>query len=231
MQTSFLHLLSILGLGLLLGLKHALDADHVVAVSTITSQTKSLKKAARIGAFWGLGHTTTLLIAGVIVLALDLTIPRRLGLGFEFIVGIMLVILGVRVLVRLRKDKLHLHRHEHDGDAHTHLHAHAEGPTHQHSHMSFAVGMVHGLAGSAALMLLVLATVRSLPVGILYILIFGIGTMIGMAVITMLISLPFLATARLGKVNRWLNIGAGVASIALGCATMLKIGMVQGLFT
>lgn len=228
---SFLHLLSILGLGLLLGLKHALDADHIVAVSTITSQTKSLKKAARIGAFWGLGHTTTLLIAGVIVLTLGLTIPRRLGLGFEFVVGIMLVILGVRVLTRIRKEKIHIHQHEHDGASHMHLHAHAATPTHQHSHMSFAVGMVHGLAGSAALMLLVLATVRSLPLGILYIVIFGIGTMVGMAVVTALISLPFLATARMQRLQTGLTFAAGLASIILGCTTMLEIGMVQGLFS
>ncbi len=225
-----LNLLSILGLGLLLGLKHALDADHVVAVSTITSQTKSLKKAARIGAFWGLGHTTTLLIAGGIVLAFGLTIPTRLGLGFEFIVGIMLVILGVRVLWRIRKDRLHIHQHEHDGTTHAHLHAHANNPTHQHGHMSFAVGMVHGLAGSAALMLLVLATVRSLPLGILYILIFGLGTMLGMAVVTTLISLPFLAASRMHRLHLGLSVMAGFASIAVGCATMLEIGMVQGLF-
>jgi high-affinity nickel permease len=225
-----LHLLSILGLGLLLGLKHALDADHVVAVSTITSQTKSLKKAARIGAFWGLGHTTTLLAAGTIVLALGVTIPRRIGLGFEFIVGIMLVVLGVRVLVRMKRDRLHIHRHEHGGDTHTHLHAHASTPTHQHSHMSFAVGMVHGLAGSAALMLLVLATVRSLPLGILYILIFGVGTMVGMAVVTALISLPFIAAGRMQRMHTGLTLAAGLASIAIGCLTMAEIGMVQGLF-
>lgn len=224
------HLLSILGLGLLLGLKHALDADHVVAVSTITSQTKSLKKAARIGAFWGLGHTTTLLVAGVIVLTFGLTIPRRIGLGFEFAVGIMLVVLGVRVLLRIRKDKIHVHRHEHDGDTHTHLHAHASTPTHSHNHMSFAVGMVHGLAGSAALMLLVLATVRSLPLGILYIGIFGIGTMVGMAVVTALISLPFLAAARMRRLQTGLTCAAGLASIILGCTTMFEIGMVQKLF-
>lgn len=225
------HLLSILGLGLLLGLKHALDADHVVAVSTITSQTKSLKKAARIGAFWGLGHTTTLLIAGVIVLMFGLTIPRRLGLSFEFVGGIMLVVLGIRVLLRIRKDKLHIHQHEHDGASHVHLHAHAATPTHQHGHMSFTVGMVHGLAGSAALMLLVLATVRSLPLGILYILVFGIGTMIGMTVVTTLISLPFLATARMQRLQARLAFAAGLASIILGCTTMLEIGMVQKLFT
>jgi len=224
------HLLSILGLGLLLGLKHALDADHVVAVSTITSQTKSLKKAAWIGAFWGLGHTTTLLIAGTIVLALGLTIPDRLSLGLEFIVGIILVILGGRVLLRIRKDQLHIHQHNHDGAAHVHLHAHANNPTHQHSHMSFAVGMVHGLAGSAALMLLVLATVRSLPLGILYILIFGLGTMLGMAVVTMLISLPFLAASRMQRVHTGLTLAAGLASIAIGCITMIEIGMLQRLF-
>jgi high-affinity nickel permease len=228
---NILQLLTTLGLGFVLGLKHALDADHVVAVTTITSRTQSLKKAARIGAFWGLGHTTTLLIAGIFVLALDLTIPHRLGLAFEFVVGIMLVGLGVRVLLRIRHDKLHVHQHQHDGDVHTHLHSHASTPEHQHGHTSYFVGMVHGLAGSAALMLLVLATVRSLPLGITYILIFGAGTMVGMALITMLISLPFLATARLGKVNHWLNVGAGVASIVLGCATMLEIGMVQKLFT
>ncbi len=231
MPSALPHLLSILSLGLLLGLKHALDADHVVAVSTITSQTKSLKKAARIGAFWGLGHTTTLLITGVAVLTLGLTIPQRLGLGFEFVVGIMLVVLGVRVLLRMKKDKVHIHQHDHSGETHVHLHAHASTPTHQHAHMSFAVGMVHGLAGSAALMLLVLATVRSLPLGILYILIFGLGTMLGMAVVTTLISLPFMAARRMEHVHTGLTLTAGLASIALGCVTMVEIGMVQGLFT
>src|SRR3989338_2332474 len=144
------------GLGLILGIKHALDADHVIAVSTIVSEHQSLKWASLIGAFWGLGHTTALFVVGLLVIGLRLTIPARLALGLEFLVALMLVILGGSILWRsFRVEKLHLHAHAHNPETHAHFHIHAKTEEdHGHSHpfksmrKPFLVGMVHALAGS-----------------------------------------------------------------------------------
>lgn len=220
---------AILGLGLLLGMKHALDADHVVAVSTIVSAYKrmSIRKLWRsslIGAFWGLGHTLTLLLVGIAILIFKLTIPEEWALGFEFAVGAMLVILGLLVARRMIRERWHLHPHEHEGQTHLHWHSHKDITDHSHAHLkkSLLVGMVHGLAGSAALMLLVLATIKSVWQGILYILVFGVGSIGGMMFITTAISLPFLWAARLEKTQRAITALAGLASIALGLTIMYE---------
>ncbi|MGH7807250.1 MAG: hypothetical protein ACRENT_04085, partial [Thermodesulfobacteriota bacterium] len=196
-------LIATLGLGFILGLKHALDADHVVAVSTIVSEHKSLSKSSLIGAFWGLGHTASLFLIGLVVILLRLTIPPKLALLMELGVAIMLVLLGSNIIWKFFKGKrLHGHTHEHDGLAHTHIHLHeGKEETHEHNHLiklgskPFLVGMVHGVAGSAALMLLVLTTIPSPLAGLLYILIFGIGSVGGMLIMSSLISLPFVFTA------------------------------------
>lgn len=224
------YLITLLGLGFILGLKHALDADHVVAVSTIVSQTKSLKISSLFGALWGLGHTTTLLLVGLTILSLKLTIPDKIALSFEFLVGIVLVILGVDVLRKVVKEKLHLHGHRHDKIIHTHFHSHNHPFFHNHTHKSIAVGMVHGLAGSAALMLLVLATVKSVVQGLLYILVFGIGSILGMLIVSGIIGLPFLLTAKFDKIHNGIKISAGVISILLGSIIIYEIGFVGGLF-
>ena len=227
------------GLGLILGVKHALDADHLIAVSTIVSEHNNLKWASLIGAFWGLGHTTTLFIVGVLVIGLRLTIPPRVALGLEFLVAVMLVVLGVNILWRsFRSEKIHLHAHNHSPETHSHFHIHGEREEiHAHPHpfksmrKPFFVGMVHGLAGSAALMLLVLTTIPSAMAGLLYIVIFGFGSVGSMLVLSSLIGLPFIFTAqRFTVLNRWIRLVAGLASAAFGFFLGWDIGFNDGLF-
>ena len=213
------------GLGLLLGVQHALDPDHLIAVSTIVSEQRNFKWASLIGAFWGLGHTTTLFIVGLLVIGLRVTIPPRLGSGLELLVALMLVILGVNVLRKsFGAERVHLHAHSHSPEIHTHFHVH-ENPKQDHGHnhpfkamrRPFIVGMVHGLAGSAALMLLVLSTIESPLGGLLYIVIFGLGSVGGMLLLSGIIGLPFILTAqRFSLMNRWIRLVAGFASIGFG---------------
>src|SRR3989338_2159875 len=150
-------LLTLLGLGFLLGIEHATDADHVAAVSAMTSESKNLKHSAMHGIYWGLGHTFTLLFVGLLLLLFKITIPQKLAVSFEFIVGLMLIFLGINLFVKILKSRFHLHLHNHGKIKHLHYHTHASEHIHKHSKKSFLVGLVHGLAGSAALMLLVLA--------------------------------------------------------------------------
>ena len=228
---SLASILSLLGLGLLLGLEHALDADHVVAVSTLVSQTKSIKKSSLFGIFWGLGHTTTLFVVGLLILVFKLAIPPRLALSFEFLVGIMLVALGLDVLRKVWRDRSHIHTHQHeDGVTHTHLHSHADDGGHHHQHRSFLVGLVHGLAGSSALMLLVLTTVDSVWLGVIFILVFGAGTIVGMLITSTLIALPFKWMSNFAGIDRILRLAAGVISVGLGIVIMIRIGFINGLF-
>lgn len=216
--------LSFLLLGFLLGVKHALDADHVVAISTIATENRSLKRSCAVGFCWGLGHTAVLLAAGLAVLGLHLAIPHGVARLFEAGVGIMLVGLGLSVGWTLLRECLHVHAHTHDdGTGHLHMHSHLDGHEHTHLHRyrleykSLAVGMVHGLAGSAALLLLVLSTVRSLTDGMLYILAFGAGSIGGMVLLGTVLSIPFTVTpARLVRTHLVLRAMAGLASVSLG---------------
>lgn len=226
-------------LGLILGIKHALDADHVIAVSTIVSEHQSLKWASLIGAFWGLGHTVTLFVVGLLVIGLRLTIPPRAALGLEFLVALMLVALGVGILWRsFQAERLHLHAHAHNPETHAHFHLHeSREEDHGHPHpfssmrKPFLIGMVHGLAGSAALMLLVLTTIPSPLAGLAYILIFGVGSVGGMLVLSSMIGLPFIFTAqRFTLLNRWIRIVAGAASVAFGLFLGWEIAFQQDLF-
>ena len=227
------------GLGLILGIKHALDADHLVAVSTIVSEHKNLKWASLIGAFWGLGHTATLFVVGLLVVVLRITIPPRIALGLEFLVAVMLVILGANILWRsFGIEKIHLHTHTHNPETHTHFHVHSgsdEGHSHTHPFKSmrkpFFVGMVHGLAGSAALMLLVLTTIPSPLAALTYILIFGFGSVGGMLILSSMIGLPFVITAqRFSTLNRWIRVVAALASVTFGLYLGWDIGFNEGLF-
>lgn len=222
-------LTTLLGLGFILGMKHALDADHVVAVSTIVSSTKSLKKSSLFGAIWGVGHTTTLFLVGLVILVFKLAIPARLALSFEFLVGIVLVILGLDVLRKVVRDEVHLHKHDHGGTVHMHSHSHKGSSSHSHVHRPFIVGVVHGLAGSAALMLLVLTTVNSMFQGLAYLLIFGIGSIVGMLIVSGIIGLPFLLTTRFDRINSSVKILSGTISIVMGFIIMYEIGQIKGL--
>ena len=223
-------LTTLLGLGFVLGLRHAFDADHVVALSTIVSQTKSLKKSSLAGAMWGVGHTTALFVSGLVILIFKLAIPEKLALSFEFIVGVVLVVLGVNVLKKIIREKVHLHEHQHGDSVHTHLHPHKESATHDHHHKSFVVGTIHGLAGSAVLMLVVLTAAKSIFQGLLYILIFGVGSIVGMLIVSGIIAFPFLLSAKCEEINNIVKICAGTISIVLGFTTMYSIGIVKGLF-
>jgi len=190
-------------LGLLLGARHSLDPDHVVAVSTMVSEHRNPIKAIWIGISWGLGHTTTLLIVGLIVIGLHVTIPENIALFLELIVGVMLIILGIQVLWAFRKKKVHLHPHDHDSGQHYHFHSHAEVSDHTAHHKlsflgkpsfrlkSYLVGSVHGVAGSAALMLIALTAIDSTWAGILYIVLFGIGSIVSMGIMTIFLAVPF----------------------------------------
>jgi ABC-type nickel/cobalt efflux system permease component RcnA len=232
-------LLTAFGLGLLLGIQHALDPDHLIAVSTIVSEHRSFKWASLIGAFWGLGHTTTLFIVGLLVIGLRVTIPPHVASSLELLVAAMLIILGVNVLRKaFGAERVHLHTHSHSPETHTHVHAH-ENPKQDHAHAHqfkamrrpFIVGMVHGLAGSAALMLLVLSTIES-PIGALaYIVIFGLGSVGGMLLLSGIISLPFVLTAqRFAAMNRSIRVIAGVASVMFGIVLGWEISSELGLF-
>ena len=219
-------LITVLGFGFVLGLRHALDPDHLIAISTIVGEHRSLKKSSLVGTFWGLGHTAALLAAGVGVIMLKLRVSATVALWLELVVAVMLILLGARALAKaLRGWKLHMHAHTHDGHRHIHLHLHRRGEEHGHRHRHllgfgarpFLIGMVHGLAGSAGLMLLVLATIPSAIAAIVYVGIFGLGSVGGMLVMSGLMSLPFiLGGRRFGAVSEGLQLCAGLASCAFG---------------
>lgn len=225
-----MNVLTILSVGLILGLKHAMEVDHVVAVSTIVSQHRNVWRSALVGALWGIGHTASLLVIGVIVLSLRIVIPERVSTWLEFGVALMIIGLGAMALWRSlrKKEHVHVHEHSHDGVSHVHIHFHEPETRHhqtqQHSHAISAVGLkpvligtVHGLAGSGALTLLVLAQTSSALVGFLYLAIFGVGSILGMILMSGLIGLPFALTAgSVDKFHRHLQTAAAVLSIAFG---------------
>ena len=217
----------ILGLGFASGLKHALDADHIVAISTIVSEHKSFFRSTMVGASWGIGHTFTLLMVGLVVLTARVSIPVKLALSFEALVGVVLILLGVSVLWRFVKSRMHVHPHTHDQHKHIHTHTPDDVESHHHSiplrKKSIFVGMFHGMAGSAALTLVILSTVESVAVGVIYILIFGSGTILGMLLVSGLIGLPFRFTAnRFTNINKGIGLVAGVLSIALGAFIIVE---------
>jgi sulfite exporter TauE/SafE len=216
-----------LGLGFMLGLRHALDADHIAAVSTIVSESRSIWRSSLAGTSWGLGHTAALLAAGTAIIGLKVTIPPGLAHSIETIVAIMLILLGSRA-VHTALPGWTIHRHPHSHDSHTHIHVHVHVPggdnAHQHGHLlafgarPFLVGLVHGLAGSAGLMVLVLSTITSVFAGFAYIVVFGLGSTTAMFLMSGLISLPFVWTA--SRFRSWvqvLQLIVGVGSILFGC--------------
>jgi len=217
---------TIFGLGFLLGLRHALEPDHVVAVSTIVSRNSSIARSSLAGTLWGLGHTTSLLICGAVVLALRLSVPESFVAAAETAVAAMLVLLGANGLWHWsRAAKLHIHFHTHDGRRHIHFHVHrtAETAVHTHSHVfkagsrAFLIGMVHGLAGSGTLMILVVAAVPSFVTGLIYIVLFGLGSMGGMLLLSSVISIPFVLSAgRYHTFNDSLQLVTALVSIGVG---------------
>jgi ABC-type nickel/cobalt efflux system permease component RcnA len=254
-------LLAVAGFGFLLGLRHATDADHVIAITTILNRSRRFAHATLIGALWGLGHTVTVVTVGIAIIVFNVVIPEPVELAMEFVVAIMLIVLGVLTLtgaMRRVTERLTPPAPMH-GHAHEHRHAHDEGALHPHAHAHLhghgrdpklarhvglveqfgwfqllrpvAVGVVHGMAGSAAVALLVLATISETVPALIYLLIFSLGVAVGMALLTTVIGLPFIASrARMQGINRWLTMGAGTLSLAFGLYLAYEIGIVEGLF-
>lgn len=217
--------ISILFFGFLLGLKHAVEADHLAAVSTIVAERKNLLSSTVIGGFWGVGHTLSLLIIGALVIFLKLQISETVEARLEAVVGVMLVALGINALRKLgQAEKIHVHTHEHEGREHTHIHTHEKASEKEETHhflrlspRSILIGMVHGIAGSAGLMLLIVPTISSPAVALSYILIFGIGSIAGMMIMSLLIGLPIHLTAgRFAALNKTILAAAGIFSFGLG---------------
>jgi len=230
-------MLSLLFIGFLIGMRHALEADHVAAVASLATDSRSLKSAVKHGAVWGLGHTITLFLFGSIIILTDSIMPENMAMGLEFAVGIMLILLGADVIRKMLRDKVHFHTHQHDNrQQHFHAHKHSNEKVHnpdkhEHSHSTkfplraLFVGLMHGMAGSAALILLTLQSVSSAWTGMLYILLFGMGSIIGMAALSVIISIPLKHSAR--KLT-WFNNGLqgviGFATIILGITLVYDIG-------
>jgi ABC-type nickel/cobalt efflux system permease component RcnA len=265
-------LLSIIALGFFLGMRHATDPDHVIAVTTIVSRQRSIRHAALIGILWGLGHTITIFLVGSAIILFGVVIPPKLGLTMELSVGLMLILLGVLNLSGFTSwitetftpssrdgqdhshPHVHSHTHTHQQGDFVHAHPHHHQPE-QHGHAEdatpvgwmdrifgqlglyqavrpLAVGLVHGLAGSAAVALLVLTTIRDPRWAIAYLLVFGLGTIAGMMLITAAIALPFkYSQSRFARLNRGLAVASGILSIAFGIFIVYKMGYVNGIFT
>ena len=234
--------LAVLILGFLLGLKHATDADHVVAVSTIVTEQRNIWRGLWVGASWGAGHSTPLLILGLVILVLkDWVLGQYEAIApfLEFGVGIMLVYLGVSVVWNIWRGKVHIHQHTHNAP-HVHIHAtHEARSTHETTadgHNSFfafgkpvfrvksyVIGIVHGLAGSAAVMLALLPTIDSFLTGVGYLVLFSVGTMTSMAVVTVVLAVPFVATGGNAMLNRSVGVVAGAMSAVIGVVVMSEI--------
>src|SRR5712691_706378 len=222
---------TVAGVGFVLGLRHALDPDHVVAVTTLASQKIGLRRTSLVGAFWGLGHALSLGLAGGVILALRLTVPPAASHALEALVAVMLVVLGTLALRRALRWKLHAHPHRHDGTTHVHFHAHRREETqvHRHPHplqgglRPFLVGLVHGLAGSAGLALLALAAAPTLAAGAAYLVVFAVGSIAGMLVLSALMRLPLAyLEARYTAFHRGVQLAAGLASVAFGVCVVVQ---------
>ena len=223
-------MISIFTLGFAMGVRHAFEADHLAAMATLATRSPGTRAGLLQGAAWGLGHTLTLLLVGGTCLLLGAAVPERWAAGLELVVGFMLLALGLDTLRRMRRARIHAHVHAHgDGSTHWHVHRHQaatpDGPTaHEHPHprpgfpgRALAVGLVHGLAGSAALFLLTLQTVGSFWPGLAYIALFGLGSILGMASLSAVIAVPLRATARrLARAQVAIEALVGVATTAVG---------------
>jgi ABC-type nickel/cobalt efflux system permease component RcnA len=246
------NLLSIIAIGFVLGMRHATDPDHVVAVTTIVTNQRKISRSALVGAMWGLGHTFTILIVGTAIILFNLVIPVRLGLGMELSVSVMLILLGVWNLASFTRGVpdaplVHSHGHAHGDHLHSHVHVH-QTAAHVHAERTgldrtlgkvagyqllrpLLVGIIHGLAGSAAVALLILATIRNPRWAIIYLLVFGIGTIAGMMLITMSIAsaLHYVGN-RFARLSSGLRIASGLVSVGFGTFLAYEICVIQGFF-
>jgi ABC-type nickel/cobalt efflux system permease component RcnA len=258
-----INFLSIIAVGFFLGMRHATDPDHVIAVTTIVSRQRNLLKAALTGIFWGIGHTFTIFVVGTAIILFDVVIPARIGLSMELSVGFMLIVLGVINIASFMRtsrtiapnpeesDAVHSHHHVHGDYVHNHPHGHTP-ETHSHNHQTpltwldrlfgkiglyqqlrpLVVGIVHGLAGSAAVALLILTTIRNPRWAVVYLLVFGAGTVGGMMLITMSIASAFRFFGKKNeRFSHWLGFASGLLSLAFGLFLAYQIGFANGLFS
>ena len=235
--------LSIVAVGFILGMRHATDPDHVIAVTTIMSRQRNLSRAALTGLWWGIGHTLTIFVVGTAIILLEVVVPARLGLSMELSVGLMLIVLGViNIASFLRSARsLNVHDHGHAPETHPHGANHTPliwldrvcGRTDLYQHLRpLVVGVVHGLAGSAAVALLVLATIGNPRWAIAYLLVFGVGTVAGMMLITMSIASAFgFIGNRHERFSHRLGLASGLVSVAFGIVLAYQIAVASGLFT
>ena len=254
-------LFPILLFGFFLGMRHATDSDHVVAVTTIVSRQRKIGSAAWTGIFWGIGHSLTLLVVGGAIILFGVVVPQRLGMSLEFCVALMLILLGalnLRATFRAVEnvsadndhDSVHRHTHLHGDYVHSHTHGH-EPASHGHAEEAvppakldrwfgssrfyqvlrpLVIGTVHGLAGSAAVALLVLPIIHDPIWAMAYLLIFGVGTIAGMMLITAAIAVPVSYSTRFQFLHCHLGTAAGVLSLGFGLFLVYQIGYVDGLF-
>ncbi len=230
-------MLGILGLGFLLGMQHALEADHIAAVSSIAARRSNVADIVKHGLTWGIGHTLTLFTFAGAALVLGRAVPETLARPIEFAVGVMLVGLGAHVLWRLWRDRVHFHKHHHgDGTVHVHVHSHAgettphSGALHTHEHgfrwRTLLVGLMHGMAGSAALLVLTVSQASSVAIGLGYVALFGLGSMIGMGALSTVIAVPIALSARwLTLANNGLQAAIGAITVAIGVRTIVETAL------
>lgn len=224
------NLLTFLTVGFLLGLRHALDADHLAAVSTVLAERPSVRASGLVGFWWGVGHTLTLMLVGAVVLVSGIHIPEQFALVAESGVGLLLVVLGGTLAIKLFRERWHLHSHVHDGEPHVHLHSHQRREDHAHPHWArqsirpLLIGMAHGVAGSAALMLVIVSNTSGIGQGLLYIAVFGLGSIGGMLVIGLTLSVPVIYSRAIGQRAFWAVQGAAsLGSVGLGLWMLYRL--------
>ena len=230
-------LLALAFFGFLLGVRHAMEADHLAAVASLATRTKSLGEGLRLGAIWGLGHTVTLFFVGAVVLLVDTLIPEDVAAGLELLVGVMLIALGIDVLRVWLRRPVRFDVHEHaGGEKHLHAYRADAAPGNEHVHpkglslRALFVGFMHGMAGSAALVLLALGKATSVAAGLLYIAVFGLGSIFGMALLSVVVSVPMRwSSKRMGWIHGGVQAAIGVVTVMLGIAIVYQnVGLVWG---
>jgi len=234
--------LFVLTAGFVIGLLHAFEPDHMAAVSTQvagykTKQSRSLTtrigsntlRTSVLGALWGAGHTSTLILVGALVFLFSLEISEEVFSGLEFGVGMMLVFLGISAYItkRIAKGK-HAHPHAHsDGTVHAHPHGHND--EHRHGHRSYLIGCIHGLAGSGGLVVLVASTFSDIQTILSFILVFGVGSVLGMMLVSGVIALPFTLSSRVSSISRILRYIVAAISIGVGAHIMFEVASANGI--
>ncbi len=223
-------ILALAGLGLLLGFRHAFEPDHLAAVSTLATRQGSLLEACRLGLAWAVGHTASVGVVVLAIMAGGLHLPARLWPAADLLVALLLIGLGGSVILRYARGCWHLHLHTHDDGPHLHLHSHAHGAAHAHPHpradarRSLGFGLLHGLAGSAAILVLLVAAAPTRTAQLTYFLAFGSGTMLGMLGVS--VALAGIVRLASGRGARWattLQVGSAVTSVVVGTLLAARV--------